>query len=63
MQYIQYDEAGNITASVMSNGTAPACERQLVLVEITDITAKRVDVRTLAVIDVESAPALEPEVE
>jgi hypothetical protein len=63
MQYIQYDEAGNITASVISDGVAPECERQLVLTEIIDITAKRVDPNTLTLVDVESAPALEPEAE
>lgn len=51
--YIQYDEIGNITATVKSIGIpSPIYERQLSFEEEIDITGKMVDMGNQVLIDI-----------
>lgn len=52
MQYVQYNEDGQITASVMTIGSAPDHPRQLAFETPVDIEGKMVDLVTLALIDI-----------
>lgn len=51
-QYIQYDENGNITATVISDLPAPAHDRQIVLDDAIDVTNKIVGISTGQLIDI-----------
>ena len=51
-QYIQYDENGNITASVTSFGISPPGHpRQLVLEKSIEIIGKKIDLGKLEIVD------------
>lgn len=51
-QYIQYDEQGNITAVIESDGLqAPVCDRQLAFDTPQETEGKKVNVETAALVD------------
>lgn len=50
MFYVQYDESGNIVATVNSM-SAPVHPRQLAFDEYQDTVNKRVDLNTLELVD------------
>lgn len=44
--YVQHDEIGNITGTVLTDGQAPKHPRQIVLDRHQDVSALRVDITT-----------------
>ena len=49
--YIQYDEFGNIGATVQTEKDPPICDRQLVFDNPIDTSGKMVDIATLTIIN------------
>lgn len=59
MQYIQYDELGNIGGVVYSEGPAPICERQLTFDTPQDVEGMMVDIATLTLVPAPKPPVNE----
>lgn len=59
-QYVQYDEDGNIVATVDSLGSPPVCERQLAFTEPVAVAGKKIDLEELELIDDSPAPSPAP---
>lgn len=50
-QYIQFNDDGFITATVITDGEEPSMENQLVFDPPIDVSGKMVDINTLQLID------------
>lgn len=51
--YVQYDDDGNITATVVSYGvSAPVCDKQLIFEDTVNTDSKMVDVVNQVLIDI-----------
>lgn len=51
-QYVQYNTDGYITATIITEGTAPNFARQLVFEEAVETEGKMVDLDTLTLVDI-----------
>lgn len=54
--FIQYDELGNITATVQCYAGAPVCERQLTFDSFVETNNKKVDLNSLILVDIPEPP-------